>query len=143
MGYPLFRLVYISRGVRKFDPPELLAMLNTFRAANMQHDITGMLLYHNGDFMQLLEGSEKDVLALLKNIESDLRHDSVTVVMRESISERHFTHWSMAFRDLAVPSWTSSPGYSEFLNMPFHAIPFWRTPDKCQELMLIFRAELL
>ena len=142
MGSPLFRLVYISRGVRKFDLPELLAMLNTFRAANMQHDITGMLLYYNSDFMQLLEGSEKDVLALLKNIESDLRHHSVTVVMREGIVERHFTYWSMAFRDLAVPSWTSSPGYSEFLNMPFHAIPFWQTPNRCQELMLIFRAEL-
>ena len=52
MGYPLFRLVYISRGVRKFSPSELLAMLGTFRVANMQHDITGMLLYHNSDFMQ-------------------------------------------------------------------------------------------
>ena len=123
--------------------PELLSMLSSFRAANVLHDITGMLLYHNGDFMQLLEGSEQDVQTLLKNIESDLRHHTVTVVMREGISERHFPHWSMAFRDLAAPSWTSSPGFSEFLNMPFHAIPFWRTPDKCQELMLIFRAELL
>ena len=118
-------------------------MLGTFRAANMRHDITGMLLYHNSDFMQFLKGSEIDVLALLKNIESDLRRHRVTVAMHEGISERHFSHWSMAFRDLAVPSWTSSPGYSEFLNMPFHAIPFWRTPDKCQELMLIFRAMLL
>ena len=59
MGSPLFRLVYISRGVRKFDLPELLAMLNTFRAANMQHDITGMLLYYNSDFMQLLKFRKK------------------------------------------------------------------------------------
>ena len=142
MSFPLFRLVYISRGVRKFEPPELLSFLKSFRAANAEHDITGILLYLNGDFMQLLEGTEKEVMTLLGNIEKDSRHDAVSVVMRESIRERNFTNWFMAFRDLATPSWTTIPGYSEFLNMPFHAIPFWQSPNRCQELMLIFRAEL-
>ena len=139
---PVYRLAYISHAATKFARVQLLGMLNDFRTANQKLDITGILLHKDDDFMQLLEGHEAVVSALFERIEKDPRHTDVVVVERNRIEERQFTHWSMAFRDLNTLEAIATPGYSEFLNIPFHTIPFIRHPNRCQELMLVFRAGL-
>jgi hypothetical protein len=138
----LYRLAYVSQARTTFARIELLAMLNTFRGANRKLDITGILLHKNDEFMQLLEGPESVVLSLFERIENDPRHTNVVVVAHEEIDERQFSNWSMAFRDLNTLDAITTPGYSEFLNVPFHTISFIRQPNRCQELMLVFRTSL-
>ena len=138
----LYRLAYVSQARTNFARVELLEMLNTFRLANRKLDITGILLHKNDEFMQLLEGPQSAVLSLFERIEGDPRHTNVVVVAREAIQARQFSNWSMAFRDLNTLDAITTPGYSEFLNMPFHTISFIRQPNRCQELMLVFRASL-
>jgi hypothetical protein len=58
----VYYLVYVSAAVTWFSEAELRALLTGARFRNENADITGMLLYKDGNFMQALEGSEAAVL---------------------------------------------------------------------------------
>ena len=60
----MFRLIYVSTAVRLLNKDELVEILNVSREKNARLNITGLLLYKDGNFMQLLEGRKEDVLAL-------------------------------------------------------------------------------
>ena len=53
--HPLVSLSYVSSAVRKLDDHELLEVLRVARKNNERLGVTGMLLYHDGNFMQILE----------------------------------------------------------------------------------------
>ena len=59
-----------------------------------------MLIYFEGTFIQVLEGEEEVVNAMLMKIASDKRHKNLTVVHDEPIQKREFGNWEMAFRAL-------------------------------------------
>jgi hypothetical protein len=52
----LFRIAYISAASKSFDPAELREMRKESNARNKEAGITGMLLYKDGQFMQVFEG---------------------------------------------------------------------------------------
>ena len=52
----LFRMAYVSTASKLFDPAELRDMLKESNLRNKEAGITGMLLYKDGQFMQVLEG---------------------------------------------------------------------------------------
>ena len=134
----MFFLVYLSAAVTWFSGKELRDMLATCRANNSRDGITGMLLYKDGNFMQVLEGEETAVRALLHRISGDLRHRSLVVIDSGTASTREFGAWSMAFTDLSAN--TSTPdGYSEFMNLPLSDPAFINNPERCHRLLQMFR----
>ncbi|MEP7187723.1 MAG: BLUF domain-containing protein, partial [Roseiflexaceae bacterium] len=60
----MYYLSYASVAVTPFTSAALQALLLTSRRNNMQLGITGMLLYKDGEFMQVLEGEQAAVQAL-------------------------------------------------------------------------------
>ena len=93
----LFRLMYVSSGVRLFSDKELGELLAVARRNNAQLGISGMLLYLDGNFLQVLEGNESDVRRLLATIDKDVRHRGLIVLISQSIETRAFPDWSMGF----------------------------------------------
>ena len=67
----IFQLIYRSTAARQLTPNELIELLEQSRAKNARLNITGMLLFHGGCFMQLLEGNETDVRELYATIAAD------------------------------------------------------------------------
>jgi hypothetical protein len=65
---------------------------------NTANGITGMLLYADDHFMQLLEGEEALVDATFARVREDPRHGEVTVTERGPIASRSFANWSMGFK---------------------------------------------
>ncbi len=61
-------LVYVSSATKLFSEAELVELLRQARARNSHSGITGMLLYSNGNFIQVIEGEETIVLALHQNL---------------------------------------------------------------------------
>ncbi|MEN1784958.1 MAG: BLUF domain-containing protein [Bacteroidota bacterium] len=92
-------LVYRSVASDSFTRPEIYSMLSRAKDYNAEHGITGCLLYHNAYFLQLLEGDEAKVMDLFERISKDERHHQLTLVESNSINERMFKTWSMAFHD--------------------------------------------
>jgi hypothetical protein len=76
------------------DLEELLVEARDFNAGK---DITGILLYCDGNFMQLLEGDEDEVRSLYGRIETDRRHVDVKTLFTKETEERWLKDWAMAF----------------------------------------------
>ena len=104
--------------------------------------ITGMLLYNDGNFMQVLEGEEEGVRDLFGKITRDPRHRGIITLLQEHQRERQFPEWSMGFRDLNSPEVLSTPGYSEFLNTPLTGEEFSSAPPRAQKLLLMFKKHM-
>ena len=73
-------------------------ILATARRRNVSENITGMLLYYRGEFVQILEGEKTSVENIYQIfIGSDLRHTALNKVHQNTISYRSFSEWSMGF----------------------------------------------
>lgn len=97
-------LVYVSSATEQFDESRIPDLLAKSREKNGDLDVTGLLLYERGNFLQVLEGAADTVEELYDTIQRDPRHRGCIVLMRESIFERKFPDWSMGFRQrLPVP----------------------------------------
>ena len=95
----LVELLYCSVSVApKLTDEDLNHILASARRRNLAEDITGMLIYHRGEFVQILEGENKSVANVYeKFIGSDLRHTAINKVQENTISHRSFHEWSMGF----------------------------------------------
>ena len=60
----MFELIYRSITVPNISDAEINAMLKTSRKFNSENNITGCLLFHNNEFIQILEGEEKTMLRI-------------------------------------------------------------------------------
>lgn len=67
------------------------------REFNRSKNITGILLYCDGSFMQLLEGDEVEIRALYGRIEKDRRNYDVRTLLTLHTSERWCKDWAMGF----------------------------------------------
>ena len=75
---------------------QLAAILEKSQAANLENGLTGLLVFRNNTYLQLLEGSEDDVLNCLKRIRKDPRHHTISTVFLAKSDQRLFPTWSMA-----------------------------------------------
>ncbi|MBC7837514.1 MAG: BLUF domain-containing protein [Nitrospiraceae bacterium] len=135
----MFFLIYVSSASKLFSPSELVDLLAQCHDQNATVGITGMLLYKDGNFMQVLEGEEAVVLALHSKIGRDPRHRGLLTLAQGPLAERQFPDWSMGFRDLNAANVLSTPGYNEFLNSPLTGEEFSSDPTRCQKLLLMFK----
>jgi len=135
----MLSLIYVSTAVKPLSDEELLDILKLSRENNATKEITGLLLYKGGNFMQVLEGPDEAVEALYKKIEADPRHKDLNVLSREQISARQFPTWGMAFQNLDDPHIKDEPGYSQFLQDEFVAEVYRKNPLQAYTMLLTFR----
>jgi hypothetical protein len=135
-------LVYVSSAVTPFSGSELVDLLKKSHEKNATLGITGMLLYKDGNFMQVLEGEEEVVRTLYTRIAGDPRHRGLHTLLQRPLAERQFPDWSMGFRDLNAADALSIPGYSEFLNAPLTGEEFASNPTRCQKFLMMFKRNM-
>ena len=111
--HALLSLVYCSTATQAFGDQELAQLLDTSRTANEARDITGLLLYRDGEFVQILEGEEREVEALMARIATDPRHTDVRVLLREPLHERRFADWTMGYQTLTAAEPRMADGYRD------------------------------
>jgi hypothetical protein len=118
---------------------ELMAILSVARQTNQELEITGMLLYRDGFFIQALEGEETQVKALYDKIRQDPRHRNVVTVDIHPITERAFVGWHMGFNKITDDAIAGlDDAYTDFLNNPDTAY-FTDKPDRAKILLHSFR----
>lgn len=138
----VFSLVYMSSTATVLSPAELADLLAKCHVNNVALGITGMLLYKDGNVMQVLEGEEHKVRALYHKIGKDPRHRGLQTLVQGPVTTRSFPDWSMGFRTLANVAIHDAPGYSEFLNTPLTAAEFSADPTRCQRLLTTFKKNM-
>lgn len=93
----IYQMIYSSQAKTPLSPAGLEEILVDARVGNEKRQVTGVLVYIDGVFMQILEGEEKVLRALLKSIAADSRHTDLKVFYEREVSERTFPDWRMAY----------------------------------------------
>lgn len=110
----LVHCIYCSAATMEFKPADLTALLAECREKNSKAGLTGMLLYSDGTFFQVLEGDRTTVEALLEKLMADKRHERVTKIVLEPIQERSFSQWTMGYSKISRKELASIPGLNDF-----------------------------
>ncbi len=117
----VFQLLYISAAVHDFTEQELAELLLKARSNNEHMGVSGMLLYHEGSFIQALEGNEQAVTEIYNKISKDKRHTETRVLFRGAVIERDFDGWSMGFYRSSQTSSENLEGFHHFLANGFRS----------------------
>lgn len=115
----MIQISYISSATKAMSPDDLEEILRVSRENNARLGITGMLLYCNKTFIQIMEGEETAVNALLDKIKRDPRHTDFQILKRKTIERREYADWSMGFKrvsgeDFQVVKGLESLGEKDF-----------------------------
>ena len=76
---------------------DLEELLEQARGSNAANGITGALVYVDGVFLQILEGSREAIQDLMARISNDVRHETVTILKQAEIPRAIFVDWKMAY----------------------------------------------
>ncbi len=115
---PLTHCIYCSRSAREFLESSIPELLDMARRNNERVGITGMLLYVDRTFFQVLEGRADAVDATFRRIACDPRHHRVTQIIREPIAQRSFHEWSMGFHNASRTELGELTGENDFFTDP-------------------------
>ena len=135
---PLVHLIYASSAVGIPDAAALASVLGQSRRNNPQVDVTGMLLYTEGTFFQVLEGPPAAVDATFATIAADPRHARAVTIIRERIARRAFGEWSMGYVTATPAELVAASGMNDFFGQ---ASCFDRLDaGRAKKLLTAFRA---
>jgi len=93
----LISLSYTSNAVVEISFLGNLRLLAHSFLNNQKYNITGLLIYKNGQFAQVIEGDSNSIDRIWNKIQLDTRHKDIQLLSKEPIAYRSFTKWSMLF----------------------------------------------
>ena len=135
-------ITYTSTARRPFSSRELFRLLQKCRANNERIGVTGLLVYKDGCFVQLLEGKGVDVDAAFLSANRDPRHTGIVKLIETGIAARQFADWPMAFFNLDTTGARGVPGFPDLETLSFADPEFLSEPDVVRRLMLALREQL-
>jgi len=136
--HDLYYLVYTSHQRFPLKRHDLRQILDQASHFNQLHQVTGMLIYRNGSFIQVLEGPRDRIQQLYSNISADIRHHQIQLVIQDQAERRYFADWSMGFCDLASDSDRELTAYTTFLREGLCAEQRPDTPSIPASLLTMF-----
>jgi hypothetical protein len=91
----MIQLAYTSDASDNLASGEIFKIIETSSSNNLRDDLTGMLIFANDRFFQIVEGEPAAIDSLVVRLEADPRHHSIQVLHRQEIGERSFPRWRM------------------------------------------------
>lgn len=76
----MYQIVYVSAANQDFSATHLKKLLVRARMRNKEAEVTGMLVFYDGTFLQALEGEKGAVLETFGRIEKDPRHRDLAIL---------------------------------------------------------------
>lgn len=95
----ILSILYISHSLigRENADQKVEEIVKKSVESNAKSGVTGALIHTGINFCQLLEGPKDNVQKLMESISKDTRHKDIWMVHQESLTERRFANWSMAY----------------------------------------------
>jgi class 3 adenylate cyclase len=90
------RLIYISHATQDINSEEIQTLGEISAKNNQRNEITGVLLFIQGIFFQILEGKPQNIDQVYGKILKDPRHTEILCLKTEThVKTRMFPEWSM------------------------------------------------
>jgi hypothetical protein len=124
-------IVYVSQAVKPFSQNDLGGLLAHSRTRNKADGITGLLVYRynedfdRGNFLQVLEGPDKELDDVWDRISGDSRHHTIVVVEEGELDQRMFAEWTMGFKNVQEGDLAEFDGFSDM-----GSDAFWKHAEK-------------
>ncbi len=97
----LYKLTYESKALLPSEADvrvvALQDILCSARIRNIRSGVSGILVYNQKEFYQVLEGNTDEVEEIFGSIIRDRRHTAVNVLERTFVRSRIFHSWSMGY----------------------------------------------
>lgn len=133
------RLVYASRAVAVPDETVLRELLTISRDRNAVSNVTGLLIYAERSFIQMIEGPPNAITDTYRRITKDPRHRDIRLLLRAHVDVRMFPGWEMGFYHPDGAALTQDlPGYRAEATYPFVAGDLVPNGDVATALMQIW-----
>jgi len=97
----LVQLIYLSQRSKGLSQNDIEDIIKVSQENNKAKDFTGVLLYSETKFLQVLEGERIGIMKLYDTIQKDKRHKEVFLLALISIEKRVFPSWEMAGKDIS------------------------------------------
>ena len=94
----LKQMVYLSSSPTLDPSPFIESSLLDIQRKNAALGISGILLFSEGTFLQVLEGPADAVDQLYETIVKDRRHRNIVRLHESIVPERSFPDWSMGWK---------------------------------------------
>ena len=98
----LYCIIYTSTAWNDMLPDDIRVLAVRSSENNLDKNISGVLLYHDRTFFQVLEGDEGDLHVLYDVIQQDKRHYGAFKLYEGSIKRRNFSNWGMALANIGA-----------------------------------------
>ncbi len=138
----LVQLIYMSDLIDE-NEANIAPILQSSISHNSKNDITGMLLYSKGNFLQVLEGDKEAVDETYDRICRDTRHHNIIFLTEEDVAERNFSNWSMGYLQLGPEHVAKMPKYAPFFQFGFDAPTIRAKPGVAKEMLELFSQGML
>ncbi len=90
-------ICYISNSVKLLQKNQLQQLFKQCITNNTEKGITGILLYREGTFLQILEGNKEIIQSIFATIKNDGRHNHISKILDREIQDRLFTNYQTGF----------------------------------------------
>jgi uncharacterized membrane protein (DUF373 family) len=137
----MIQLSYVSTATKPMSKQAFETLLEECRHNNSMIGITGMLLYGNKTFIQVLEGPEDAVESIFKKIQQDPRHTDVKVIQKKILQRREYSDWSMAFKQISRDDLQTVEGLNNFTEADLTTDHLGHQAPTVNALMAHFRQE--
>jgi hypothetical protein len=112
----LIHIVYVSFSRNQLSELELDLLLSEIRPKNLANGVTGLLLYNDEIFIQVIEGETNTIRTLYNRLQKDHRHTNIVKILEEKIDQRSFPEWSMGYQKLSKEDSKDLPGFTDMMS---------------------------
>ncbi len=82
-----YAICYVSTASNDLEEQEIHQLLEETEENNNRRNLTGILLFSEGNFFQVLEGEEDIVRGIFRQIQDDPRHHNILKIFSRKIDE--------------------------------------------------------
>lgn len=115
----MYHLAYFSVATQRFSVEDLEELLVVSKRNNEAVGVTGVLLYIEGCFLQILEGEEEAVKEVFARVKADTRHEGLLIIFEGAKARRNFDKWSMGFKNMPMDTYKRQIGFEDISDEAF------------------------
>lgn len=151
----MIQIAYSSTARQLMTTEALSSLQKQAVSFNQANGITGLLIYNDGIFFQVIEGEADAVESLFKRIQSDARHHRVRLVFKIPLTFRDFPSWAMRVENISpdvrkqqlahilntgrpAPSQLQIQRQKHFQTIDLDNTDSWEEPSNAQKLVKAF-----
>lgn len=138
----LIHIVYVSFSTENLSEMDLENLLTVIREKNRKQNVTGLLLYNDGSFIQVIEGKKETIHNLFEIIKKDTRHENIVLLLEEEIEKRAFPDWAMGYERLTKQQSSKLKGFSDFMETGTAEEVLSRTTSEVMHLLNSFKKHI-